>query len=169
MTPIALTSQLEDLSIATGETLVRYKDNCFWASVGECELDHQLTQLADIFVNVPIDQQQIVRDAIRPGALWNLIAYVRRLSVLISKTSDPIWLRRALAVAAIEDGRFDFRDTIVSLVIARAAAEQVGIDYIAHFNWCLQTFKPSSRDSFTNARDHSESNVRGILRSFGPP
>lgn len=160
--------QFEELSAAIGASSGSYKDSEFWMSIGETELDRHLTRLADIFIAAPQSEQQVVRDAVHPRALWNLIAFVRRLSILIILTSDPLWLRRALAVAAIEDGRFDFRDLIVSLVIVRAAAEQVGIDHIPHFNWCIDSLSPTSHDSFINARDHSPSDILDILHNFGP-
>ena len=163
-----LAVQLEELTNSIGENSASYSEAVFWESVGATELDEQLTRLADLFIGTPPDQQQMVRDAVHPRSLWNLIAYVRRLSMLIMATSDSMWLRRALAVAAIEDGRFDYRDLIVSLVIARAASEHVGIDHIPHFIWCLDSFHPTSHESFTNARDHAESDVHDILRSFGP-
>lgn len=169
MTPHTLTSQLEELSLAIGANSALYNDRNMWSSVGDTELDQQLTRLANIFVDIPRNQQQIVREAVHPRALWNLIVFVRRLAILILKTSDPIWLRRALTIAAIENGRSDFRDLIVSLVIARAAAERVDMDYVAQFNWCLDAFTPASKGSFTNARDHAECDVRDILRNFGPP
>ncbi len=168
MTPDELSRQLAALSASIGGKAESYPESGFWMSIGSTKLDQQLSELADLFIETPSNLQQMVREAVHPHSLWNLIAYVRRLSVLIAATSEPIWLRRALAVAAIEDGRFDFRDLIVSLVIARSAAEIVGIDPIPHFNWCLDTFQPASRDSFTNARDHAQHDVEDILRNFGP-
>jgi hypothetical protein len=161
--------RLDELSNAIGPDSLSYNDAGFWTSVGATELDQQLTRLADLFVHTPENQRPRVRDAVHARSLWNLVSYVRRTSLLILTSRDAIWLRRALAIAAIEDSRYDYRDLIVSLVIVRAASEQVGLDPIPLFDWCLDTLKPTSRDTFTNARDHADSDVCDILKHFGPP
>lgn len=161
--------RLEELSNAIGPDSLSYNDDGLWTSVGATELDQQLTRLADLFLHSPENQRPRVRNAVHARSLWNLVCYVRRAALLILTSRDSQWLRRALAIAAIEDSRFDFRDSIVSLVIVRAASEQVGLDPIPLFNWCLDTLNPTSRDSFTNARDHANSDVCDILKHFGPP
>ena len=43
--------------------------------------------------------------------------YVRRMGARICSPKDVEWVRRALAIAAIEGGRADYRDTIISLLL----------------------------------------------------
>jgi hypothetical protein len=145
-----------------------YPDKSFWESVGNCDLDRQLTDLADCFRQCSSCQRQVFRSSVHAHASWNLIAYVRRLALLLLRDSDPIWVRRGLAIANLENGQSDFRDSIVSLVILRAAAESIGLDPVPEFNETIKDCEKSMIGILENARDHHPQDVRCILRTFGP-
>lgn len=162
-------TRLSTLSAAIGSNPSRYDDADFWGSIGDNELDDQLTLLADMFASASDADRATIRSSVHPNALWNLIAYVRRMALPVLRERDAKWLERGLFVAAIEDGRFDFRDLIVSLVILRAASEQIGLDCHSYFNYIIEHCSLSSVGTFANARDHSPSNVSDLLQSFGPP
>ena len=147
----------------------RYADRAFWGSIGTHVLDVHLSRLADFYGKSNAAQRRTLRRSLNPVASWNLVAYVRRMALQILETKDPRWLISALRIASLENATFDFRDSIVSLVIARAAAESVSIDPAPHFAKALLQCDSEMVATFTNARDHRPSDVRDILREFGPP
>ncbi len=96
-------------------------------------LDVQLTRLAEFYGNSNALQRGVLRSALNPAASWSLVAYVRRMAIQILETKDSHWLVSALNIASLENTAYDYRDSIVSLVIARAAAESVSIDAMPYF------------------------------------
>jgi predicted RNA-binding Zn ribbon-like protein len=146
-----------------------YADEEFWDSIGTHVLDVQLSRLADFYGKSNATQRRTLRRALNPAASWNLVAYVRRMALRILETEDPRWLVSAFNIASLENATIDFRDSIVSLVIARAAAESVSIDPLPHFAKAISQCDSEMVSTFTNARDHRPSDVRDILREFGPP
>jgi hypothetical protein len=90
------------------------------------------------------------------------------LALLLLRDRDPIWVRRGLAIANLENGQFDFRDSIVSLVILRAATESIDLDPVPEFNKTIKSCEKSMIGILENARDHHPQNVRELLRIFGP-
>ncbi len=145
-----------------------YPDRIFWKSVGNCKRDSQLTELADCLIRCTLNQRQLIRSVVHDHAMWNLIAFVRRVAVLLIREREPIWLRRGLEIAILESGRMDYRDSICSLVILRAAAESIGFDPIPDFDKALRHCDPTMEHILLNARDHLPKNVGVILRMFGP-
>jgi hypothetical protein len=146
-----------------------YRRAEIWSNVGNRSLDEKLSELADLYWDSTQTQQKLIRDAVNPSRTWELIVYIRRIAMLIVSQSDGNWLRRGLAVAAIENSSFDYRDLIVSLVILRYAAEQAGIKTRQYFNDTMKISDPIIHDVLRNARDHSESCVTQTIHAFGPP
>ncbi|MFO0977220.1 MAG: hypothetical protein U0996_12530 [Planctomycetaceae bacterium] len=146
----------------------RYNDRQFWSLIGTHPLDLELDRLAAAYSRCTGTQRQTLRGRVHPTASWGLIAYVRRMSLRILATGDDAWLTSALLIASLENAMFDFRDSIVSLVIVRAAAEQMLIDVVPHFNKAIKLSSAEMKSNFINARDHKPSDVRDILRAFGP-
>lgn len=141
----------------------------FWKSIGTHPLDVELSRLADFYGKCDATQRSTLRRSLNAAASWNLLAYVRRMALRILETHDPRWLISALRIASLENAICDYRDSIVSLVIARAAAESVSMDPLPHFAEAISQCEPAMVSTFTNARDHRPRDVRDILRSFGPP
>lgn len=142
-----------------------------WKDIGRSPLDAKLTALTELFIAANSEQRQLIRDhhEEQHDRLWELIAYIRRVARLIVTKDDVGHLKLGLAAAAIEGGRWDYRDLIVSLVILRFAAERVGIDHVPFFNEAIKTVSMETNEAiFTNARDHSPENVEYTIRSFGP-
>jgi len=135
--------------------------------VGTHPLDLLITRLADFYGQCDFDQKEQLRQM--PGAResWAML-YPRRMALQVLASADPIWLVRALNIASLENGGYDYRDSIVSLVLVRAAAEQAGIDPAEYFNAAIADSDQQMRPHFENARDHRPSDVRDILRYFGP-
>lgn len=173
---LAMNTSEFDALLPTFEPLLRrdaaqqeYADREFWDSIGTHVLDVQLSRLANFYGKANATQRRTLRSALNPAASWNLLAYVRRMAIQILETKDPRWLISALQIASLENATFDFRDSIVSLVIARAAAESVSIDPLPHFARAISQCDSGMVSTFTNARDHRPSDVRDILRAYGPP
>ena len=146
-----------------------YRRRNFWAKAGERPIDLHLSALADLYWDAADDQRQQIRDAVDPRQSWELIAYIRRVATLIDGKGDVQWLRRGLAIAAIENGRNDDRDLVVSLVILRQGAERVGIRTRKQFNDAIKVAERRIHDLLKNARDHRDSDVSFTIREFGPP
>lgn len=162
-------SRFESLSDVIGPKVSHFRDSDFWETAGSTSLDEQLTQLADLYAEASAPQRALIRTAVNPRAEANLVMYVRRLSILILREKDPSWLRRGLDIACIENGRFDYRDSIVSIVILRSAAERSGIDPVPYFDEAIRNCDKGFVDVIENARDHRPKDVRDLLRAFGPP
>jgi hypothetical protein len=141
-----------------------------WSAVGIHELDHEFTRLADLYLASKPTRRAAIRAAFtgKLDTLDDLWRYVRRVGLLI-QSADVAWLRRGLAIAAVEGGRADFRDTLMSLVLLRYAAERVGIDPRPCFDEAIELAAPESSGLFENVRDHSDFEMRYTVASFGPP
>lgn len=147
----------------------RYSDSKFWETIGAHPVDVELTRLARFYGKSNAAQRHALRMALNFEASWTLVVYVRRMALQIMQTRDARWLVFALRIASLENARSDYRDSIVSLVIARAGAESVSIDPLPHFDKAISQCDPAMVSTFVNARDHRPTDVRGILRAFGPP
>jgi hypothetical protein len=147
-----------------------YTSTPTWSSVGVHDLDQKLTRLADLYRAADPARRAAIRDAFegRTDVLDDMWLYVRRVGRLIRSAADVEWLRRGLAVAAVEGGRVDYRDTIVSLVLLRHAAERAGIDPRPHFDEAIALADASAAGIFENARDHDRDNVLYTVAGFGP-
>jgi hypothetical protein len=91
------------------------------------------------------------------------------MSVQILHTKDETWLKSALNIASLENATYDYRDSIVSLVIARAASESVSIDAKPYFDKAIKLSSAEMKPTLINARDYRPKDVRDLLREFGPP
>jgi hypothetical protein len=146
-----------------------YGDKNFWSRSVEPPLKPQLTALADLYWDATADQRRQIRDSVGARLSMELFLYIRRVAVMIETRHDVVWLRRGLAVAAIENGHGDYRDTIVSLVILRFAVERVDIKPRKHFNDAIRIAETGVHKTLKNARDHRDSDVKSTIRAFGPP
>lgn len=140
-----------------------------WNSAGTHELDIALSSLADFYGRCNSVQCRRLRSAVHPAASWNLVEYVRRMSIPLLETGDIKWLTRALNIASLENATFDYRDSIVSLVIVRSAAEVASLDSLSEFNKAMSKCDSTMVSTFTNARDHSPKNATTLINAFGPP
>jgi hypothetical protein len=142
-----------------------------WERVGKCALDRKLMALADLYLASTPQRRRLIRNYFkgRTGQLDEMWLYVRRVARLIKGPEDADWLTRGLVVAAIEGGRVDFRDTIVSLVILRYGAQRAGIRHRAYFNRVMKLAEGDARDVLENARDHDREDVAYTVAEMGPP
>ena len=142
-----------------------------WERVGKCALDRKLTALADLYLGSTPQRRRLIRDYFegRTAGLDEMWIYVRRVARLIKGPQDAEWLTRGLVVAAIEGGRVDFRDTIVSLVILRYGAQRAGIRPRPYFTRVMKMAEGEARDVLANARDHDRADVLYTVAEMGPP
>jgi hypothetical protein len=91
--------------------------------------------LCDTYLAGSPEVRRCVRDFVeRPQSFHNnLLGYVFRMASALRRDPNPRWIRLAIAAAAIEDARLDYRDLIVSLIVLRWAAEHMGFDTRAEF------------------------------------
>jgi hypothetical protein len=132
-----------------------------------------LARLADLYLSSDTTTRKQLRDYFtgRSRELDDMWIYVRRVAATLRSADDVPAVRRALAIAAIEGGRVDYRDTIVSLVLLRHGAEQAGIGVDPLFREIQREefLAPENRGIFENARTHAPSDIAVTVRAFGPP
>jgi hypothetical protein len=88
-----------------------------------------LDKLADVYLSSPDDRDAIRRKVGNKRALLeSMYGYVGRNADRILETGGREWLRRGIAIAAIEDLRTDFRDLYGYLGRLYLAAEARGLD-----------------------------------------
>ncbi len=131
-------------------------------------LDARLVELADLYRQVDDRQRAEIRDWFRDVDTWPLMAAIRRWARKMQSAEDIVWLRRGLALAAIENSRFDYRDVIVSLVILRYGAERVDIETAAEFDEAMKISAESVHGVMKNARNHAAKDIKATLEAFGP-
>ncbi len=127
-----------------------------WTQIGEHPLDLRLTELADLYLSANPDQRLALYQDFHnyERRLWELVVYVRRMAKMLATPADGHWLRRGLAIAALEGARSDFRDTIVSLILLRWGAERAQIDTRSYFIEIIAIAPREARDVFRNAKSH---------------
>lgn len=125
-------------------------------------------ELAVLYGEASPGQRAEIRRSLAGLDTWDLVLYVRRVALPIHSPTDVDWLKKGLAAASIENGQFDFRDTIVSLVLLRYAAEKAGIDARQHFDETIAISDKAVVSSLENARDHRPGDMRDIIYQFGP-
>lgn len=147
-----------------------YSSAAAWAEVGALNLDKRLAELADLYLETGPEKRADIRAFFEgnQACLDEMWLFVRRVAKLLEFESDPKWVRRALAVAEIEGGRVDYRDSIVSLVLLRYGAERVGIDPRPLFDTALLSSPSDFTELLTNARDHASADVQSTVQAFGP-
>ena len=85
--------------------------------------------LADVYLVIDPQECDVVRQRFCNGDQYEALhRNVFRAARSIKSASDIAWLRRGLAIAAIEGGRFEREHMVERLVYLRHQAEEVGID-----------------------------------------
>jgi glyoxylase-like metal-dependent hydrolase (beta-lactamase superfamily II) len=149
-----------------------YAKSGLWEQIGECAADRRWSKLADLYLAADTSRRRQIREYFqaRPGELDAMMLYVRRMGKRLRSADDVEWMRRGLAIAAVEGGRRDYRDTIVSLVLLRYAAERVEIacDPLLRQIQGGEYSAPENKPLFENARTHAASDVAATVLAFGP-
>jgi hypothetical protein len=151
-----------------------------WNEVGHHQLDNLFFELASIYDRSSPSEREFIEKffVVKPypfvqakklKRLLQLVYFVRRISVLIHSSEQSNLVRTGLIVALIEGGKYDFRDTIVSLLILRYAAERNGVDFLGLLDRVIPLARPESRDVFLNVKNHSDTNMLLTVRRHGPP
>jgi hypothetical protein len=159
-------------------------DNSYfhWKDIGAHPVDLRFAALVQLYLQSDSEQRQLDRDHFKgqDDRLWEMIFYVRRVAKLIESQDDVKWLRLGLAAAAIQDGRVDFRDLSVSLVVLRYGAQRGGIDPYPFIDEAIEIAGPSShnpsswsgydifRNIITTRERTRPSDATFIIQRFGP-
>jgi hypothetical protein len=138
---------------------------------GGCALDGKLTMLAEMYLVGDADQRQWLRDTFvgQSDFLWDLQLFTRRTTLWMDGAMDDRWLLRALAMIAIENAGVDYRDTVVTLVILRFAADIAGLDFAALVGSIPELQSEALYPHIEGAITHNPSDMRFTIQSFGPP
>ena len=100
------------------------------ARAGAEPLDGAIAALCDAYLEASADTRAYMRDFFRNQRRFreNLLGYVFRAATALRRDPSRRWVRQGIVAAAIEDRGVDYRDSIVSLIVLRWAAERVGVD-----------------------------------------
>jgi hypothetical protein len=143
-----------------------------WRDIGASPKDARLAAFSELYADADPDQRTMISDFFDGEELRELDVFVARSARLFEATGDLRWLRRGLAAACIEGGRYDFRDLISSLSILRYGAERAGIEVEPFFHEALEmesTKAPSLQDIFFTVKSYPKQTLRNFVRKFGPP
>jgi len=147
-----------------------------WRDVGASPMDARLAAFSELYADADPDQRQILRNFFDGEQLRGLAHFVARAGRLLETTGDPRWLRRGVAAACIEGGRYDFRDLIASLSILRYGAQRAGIDIEPFFQEALEmspparpTEAPELQGVLLAVKSYPKRRLRYFVREFGPP
>lgn len=143
-----------------------------WEQIGGCAADRRWSALADLYLAADTSRRRQIREyfGTHPRDLGEMGLYVRRMGKRLGSADDVEWMRRGLTIAAVEGGRIDYRDTIVSLVLLRHAAERVGIPFDPLFRQIQgsEYSAPENKPLFENARTHAATDVAHTVLQYGP-
>ena len=143
-----------------------------WEKIGDCDPDRRWLALADLYLSADSSRRKQIRDYFggRRKELDEMWRFVRRMGMRLRKAEDLDWVRRGLAIAAIEGGRVDYRDTIVSLVLLRHGAERLGIAIDPLYRQIQQPeyIAPENKPLFENARTHAAPDIAAAVSAYGP-
>ena len=143
-----------------------------WEALGECDTDKRFNLLADLYLKTDSGVRRQIREYFsdREKELESMCLYVRRMSARIQSPNDVEWARKAIAIAAIEGGRADYRDTITSLALLRHRSNRAGLSIDSLFKQIQEPefLAPENRPMFENARTLSSDEMEKIAVSSGP-
>ncbi len=140
--------------------------------LGQHPVDLAWQALADLYLVSDSIHRREVRSYFdgRTEDLQSMGQYIFREAAQLAKTGNEIHLRRGLAIAAIEGGRRDYRETLQGLAILRYVAEQHEVDakpyfaqikdWVAIENWPLfEQVRGQSQDSLAQAAKEFRSSL----------
>lgn len=143
-----------------------------WEQIGQCAADRRWSALADLYLAADTSRRRQIREyfGTRPDDLDAMGMYVRRMGKRLQSADDVQWLRRGLAIATVEGGRRDYRDSIVSLVLLRHGAERADISCDPLFRQIQgpEYSAPENKPLFENARTHAALDVAQTVLTYGP-
>jgi hypothetical protein len=142
-----------------------------WANIGSTHLDNFFTELATLYLAANDNERSKLCEYCerQQPIIENLWYYIRRVGKLIETKDDKKWLELGIACFLMDGGRFDYRDTITSLILLRFAAERKGIETRSVFDSFIPSAQENMKKMLENVRDHPESSIRSSVEYFGPP
>ncbi len=144
-----------------------YKD--VWSNIGTSSLDQAFIELSSLYLEADDNQKAILVRYCgkKPVIIESLWQFIRRVGYFINTDEDKRWFEIGLAAAMLDACRFDFRDTVISLVLLRFIAERRGIETKTIFDKFIEISEGHTREALKNARDHSEADILYTLRNCG--
>lgn len=152
-------------------SFAKYNDRVhLWEKIGKHPLDKLYIELTQIYLEAKPDERRVIENAVTKNRSIQrqLLIFVRRLAKLIKSKNQLDIVRYGLIGAAIEDKHYDSRDTIISLVILKYAADKVGIDTSALIDEISPIAPPNMSDIYENVKTHPHSSVLHTIKTFGP-
>ena len=164
-------SEIQAMFKAGGKSYQFKNGDDVWANIGLVHLDIFFTELATLYIAANDNQRSTLYEYCgrHQEIIENLWYYIRRVGKLIETKDDKKWLELGIACFLMDGNRFDFRDTITSLILLRFAAERKEIGTHSIFDSFIQSAPENMKEVLKNIRDHSESTMRSSVQYFGPP
>lgn len=143
-----------------------------WDQIGQSDADARWTRLADFYLASDSVRRRDVRDYFRNrGAdLDDMSLYVRRMAKRLQSPADMPWLRRGLAIAAIEGGQLNRDQSLASLSLLRHGAQRCDIDFHPLFRQIQapEFITPENQLLFEDVRNQSNSEIAATVQTHGP-
>jgi len=126
----------------------------------------KLDVLADLYLDADAQTREQIRQLFDSGDQYELLhRLISRAASLIRSGKDVVWLRRGLAIAAIENGRFDRQDTIKRLIQLRQSAERAGMDVSSYFAEMNDKLTTASATVINKVASFSVEDMKSIVGS----
>lgn len=142
-----------------------------WRPLFGTPFDRLMTDVTLLYLEADGTQRKELLERLAKHRDWTYDAtyFMGRVTARIRTAEDAIWVKASLAAARVLDGRADFRDIILSLVLVRHVAEQRGIDVQAIIDAEIESDEDPLRDILLNVRNHSPRDVMSTLQFFRLP
>lgn len=144
-----------------------------WESVGSAEADQRWGKLADYYLESSSTTRRGIREWFNgnDAALAEMRNYVRRISLELGSSGSVDTLRRGLAITAIEGGRSNLSETLISLQLLRYASQLSGIDSDEPWRQIQDPvfLAPENKPLFELVRIQRQHDLRQAALAYGPP
>jgi signal transduction histidine kinase len=153
---------------------VEYSPLNLWEGIGQHPLDNLFISLAQIYLGASFEERRCIEALFKDqDKLFELIICIRRLSLQVKSMRDCDLVRLGFILEVVEGGRYDFRDTIVSLILLRYSSEKAGINISLIIDGIINNFAQNltrlTQDILENVRKHSDADVVYTIKEMGPP
>ncbi len=119
--------------------------------------------LCDIFRTSSASEREALADALGSRGRRLLLSYAWKMAERAVEKNSPELVHKGLTALAIEGGRDDFRDTIMSMVVLHHSACKLGMDVVRAFADAADLFPAHSWPSSAQTlRDYPSREDRGI-------
>jgi glyoxylase-like metal-dependent hydrolase (beta-lactamase superfamily II) len=143
-----------------------------WLNSPDSDADQRYGLLADLYLEFDSSRRRQMREHFskHPEEWDSMVQFVRRVGTLVHSTDDIDWVRRGLAIAAIEGGRSDYQETVISLALLRHGAQRGGVEVDGLFRQIQEPefLSPENKPLFESVRVLAAGPLNDLAVKHGP-